>query len=64
MVPKKDIFDQWSEEKEKEFWIVRKLKFISSWWNHEGKYYFKMFRTSIKKHIFLKSYYIYKIHHS
>ena len=43
MVPKKDIFDQWSEEKEKEFWIVRKLKFIPSWWNHEGKYYFKMF---------------------
>jgi hypothetical protein len=52
MVPKKDIFDQWSEEKEKEFWIVRKLKFIPSWWNHEGKYYFKMFRTSIKNLIY------------
>jgi hypothetical protein len=52
MEPEKDIFDQWSEEKEKEFWIVRKLKFIPSWWNHEGKYYFKMFRTSIKNLIY------------
>jgi hypothetical protein len=52
MEPEKDIFDQWSEEKEKESWIVRKLKFIPSWWNHEGKYYFKMFRTSIKNLIY------------
>jgi hypothetical protein len=52
MEPEKDIFDQWAEEREKKLWIVRKLKFIPLWWNHEGKYYHKMFRTGVKNLIY------------
>lgn len=52
MEPEKDIFDQWAEEREKKSWIVRKLKFIPLWWNHEGKYYHKMFRTGVKNLIY------------
>jgi hypothetical protein len=52
MEPKKDIFDQFSEDSEKKVWIVRKLKIISSWWNHEGKYYHKMFVTGVKNLIY------------
>jgi hypothetical protein len=48
MEPDKDIFDQWSEERAKELWIIRKLRLISLWWNHEGKYYHKMFRTGVQ----------------
>lgn len=50
--PEKDIFDQWAEEREKESWIVRKLRFIPLWWDHEGKYYHKTFKTGIKNLIY------------
>ena len=43
MEPEKDIFDQWDEERRKKPWIIRKLEFIPLWWNHDGKYYHKMF---------------------
>jgi len=52
MEPEKDIFDQWAEEREKEFWIVRKLRFIPTWWGNEGKYYHKMFGTGVKNLIY------------
>lgn len=52
MEPEKDIFDQWVEEREKESWIVRKLRFIPTWWGNEGKYYHKMFRTGMKNLIY------------
>lgn len=38
MEPEKDIFDQWAEERAKKPWIVRKLRFISLWWENDGKY--------------------------
>ena len=38
MEPELDIFDEWAEKREKESWIVRKLKYIPAWWNHDGKY--------------------------
>ena len=52
MEPEKDIFDQWAEDREKESWIARKLNYISAWWNNEGRYYHKMFRTSVKNLIY------------
>lgn len=52
MEPEKDIFDQWAEEREKESWIVRKLRFIPLWWDNEGKYYHKMFRTGVQNLIY------------
>jgi hypothetical protein len=52
MEPEKDIFDKWDDDISKKSWIVRKLRFIPLWWNHEGKYYHKMFRTSIKNLIY------------
>lgn len=52
MEPEKDIFDQWAEEREKEYWIVRKLRFIPTWWGNEGKYYHKMFGTGVKNLIY------------
>jgi len=52
MEPEKDIFDEWAEKIEKKPWIVRKLRFIPLWWNHEGKHYFKMFRTGVKNLIY------------
>ena len=48
MEPEKDIFDQWAEEREKKWWITRKLEWFPLWWNHEGKYYHKMFRTGVR----------------
>jgi hypothetical protein len=48
MEPEKDIFDQWEEERKQKPWIIRKLEFIPLWWNHEGKYYHKMFRTGVQ----------------
>lgn len=48
MEPEKDIFDQWAEEREKESWIVRKLRWISLWWNHEGKYLHTTLKRGIK----------------
>lgn len=48
MEPEKDIFEQWDEERAKKPWIIRKLRFIPLWWNHEGRYYHKTFKTGIK----------------
>jgi len=48
MEPEKDVFDEWAEEKAKKPWILRKFEYIPTWWNHEGKYYHKMFRTGVK----------------
>jgi hypothetical protein len=52
MEPEKDIFDEWAEKSEKQLWIIRKLRFIPLWWNHEGKYYHKMFRMGVKNLIY------------
>ena len=41
MEPEKDIFDQWSEERTKKPWIVRKLRFIPLWWKHDGRYVYR-----------------------
>ena len=38
MEPELDMFDQWAEESAKKPWIVRKLKFISLWWYHDGQF--------------------------
>ena len=48
MEPEKDIFEQWSEERAKKPWIVRKLRFIPLWWNQEGRYTLKEIRTGFK----------------
>ena len=48
MEPEKDMFDQWSEKRKKESWIVRKLEFIPLWWNHEGRYLHRHVWTGIK----------------
>ena len=48
MEPEKDIFDEWSDERSKKPWIVRKLEFIPLWWNHEGRYLHKEILTGIK----------------
>jgi len=52
MEPEKDIFDQWDEERRKKPWIIRKLEFIPLWWNHDGKYYHKMFITGVQNLIY------------
>lgn len=52
MGPEKDIFDQWSEEREKKSWIVKKIQFISLWWNHDGKYYHKYVKQGVKNIIY------------
>ena len=52
MEPEKDIFDQWVDERKKRPWILRKLRHIPLWWNHEGKYYHKMVRTGVKNLIY------------
>ena len=48
MEPEKDIFDEWSDERSKKPWIIRKLEFIPLWWNHEGRYLHKEVRTGIR----------------
>lgn len=48
MEPEKDIFDEWAEERIKKPWIVRKIRFISLWWNNDGKYLHKEIMTGIK----------------
>jgi len=48
MEPELDIFDQWAEERSKKPWIVRKLRWIPLWWNHEGRYYHKRFQTGVR----------------
>ena len=52
MEPEKDIFEQWSEERAKKPWIVRKLRFIPLWWNQEGRYTLKEIRTGFKNLIY------------
>jgi hypothetical protein len=48
MEPEKDIFDQWTEEREKESWLVRKLKCIPLWWDNDGRYYHKYLKQGVK----------------
>ena len=48
MEPELDMFDQWAEERAKKPWIVRKLKFISLWWYHDGKYLHTTIKRGIK----------------
>jgi len=48
MEPELDIFDQCTEEREKKSWLIRKLKYIPSWWNNEGQYLYNETKTSIK----------------
>jgi hypothetical protein len=52
MEPEKDIFEQWSEERSKKSWIVRKIEWISLWWNNEGKYLHRNFKIGIKNLIY------------
>ncbi len=52
MEPEKDIFEQWTEEREKESWIVRKLRWIPIWWSNEGKYMHLEFKRGIKNLIY------------
>lgn len=52
MEPEKDIFDQWREERMKKPWIIRKLRFILSWWNNEGKYLHIKIKIGIKNLIY------------
>ena len=47
MEPELDMFDQWAEESAKKPWIVRKIKFISLWWYHDGQF----LHTNIKRGI-------------
>lgn len=48
MEPEKDIFEQWQEERDAKPWIVRKLNYISAWWNQESQYYLQDFTAGIK----------------
>lgn len=48
MEPEKDIFEQWAEERAKKPWIVRKLEWIPTWWDHEGRYIHREIKTGIK----------------
>jgi hypothetical protein len=48
MEPEKDIFEQWAEEREKKSWIVKKLRFISLWWNNDGRYMHTTFKRGVK----------------
>ena len=50
--PELDVFDQWDEEGSKKSWIVRKLKWISLWWNHDGKYMHIEFKRGIKNLVY------------
>jgi hypothetical protein len=52
MEPEKDIFEKWKEERESRPWIVRKLKHIGSWWNHDGRYAWRNFRVGVKNLIY------------
>jgi len=52
MEPEKDIFDQWEEKREKESWIIRKLRFIPLWWKHDGRYYHKYIKMGVKNLIY------------
>jgi hypothetical protein len=52
MEPEKDLFDQWRDDLMKKPWIIRKLRFIKSWWNHDGKYYHKYIKQGVKNLIY------------
>lgn len=52
MEPEKDIFEQWQENWEKESWILRKLRFIPQWWNHEGRYLPRKVKIGVKNLIY------------
>ena len=52
MEPEKDIFDEWAEERKKESWIIRKLRFIRLWWKHDGRYLHLEFKQGIKNLIY------------
>ena len=52
MEPEKDIFDEWADEREKESWIMRKLRFIPSWWKYDGRYYHKYVKYGVKNLIY------------
>jgi hypothetical protein len=48
MEPEKDIFDEWADRKTKSPWIVRKLRWIPLWWNHDGKYLHITIKRGVK----------------
>ena len=52
MEPEKDIFDEWAEKREKESWIMKKLRFIPLWWNNEGKYLHLEIKRGVKNLIY------------
>jgi hypothetical protein len=52
MEPERDIFDEWTEEREKESWIMRKLRFIPLWWKHDGRYLHLEFKQGVKSLIY------------
>jgi hypothetical protein len=52
MEPEKDIFEQWAEERKSRPWIIKKLGFIRSWWNHDGKYLHLDFKRGVKNLIY------------
>ena len=52
MEPEKDIFEQWAEDRAKKPWIVRKLRFISLWWERDGRYMHLEFKQGIKNIIY------------
>jgi hypothetical protein len=48
MEPEKDIFKQWTEERESRSWIRKKIDYISLWWSFDGKYIIKNIREGFK----------------
>jgi hypothetical protein len=52
MEPEKDIFDEWADKRDKESWILRKLRFIPLWWKHDGRYLHLEFKRGVKNLIY------------
>jgi hypothetical protein len=52
MEPEKDIFEQWTEERNNRPWIVRKLRVVGMWWDREGRYTWRNFKVGIKNLIY------------
>ena len=48
METEKDIFEQWKEERESQPWPVKQWKRVTSWWEFDGQYMFKKFKTGVK----------------
>ena len=44
----KDMFEQWADEKARESWLERKLRFIPLWWDNEGRYTLRNIKTGFK----------------